>query len=138
MEKLYWQSLENLKEQKENSVLDKKEPIPELILSNAYRIAFSSVLKSLSKSYANRGISCINIAPGPINTDRLKNLVENLDDFASTLPLKRIGRPDEIGEFVLHFNKFVESIKKTIISIILKENHGYDFRNEQICKLCPL
>ena len=29
MEKLYWQSLENLKEQKDNSVLDKKDPIPE-------------------------------------------------------------------------------------------------------------
>jgi len=29
MEKLYWQSLESLKEQRNNSVIDKKEPLPE-------------------------------------------------------------------------------------------------------------
>jgi len=29
MEKLYWQSLENYNEQKNNSVTDKNEPIPE-------------------------------------------------------------------------------------------------------------
>ena len=77
-----------------------KEPIPSLILSNAYRIAFSSVLKSLSKDYASREISCVNIAPGPIKTDRLRNLVDNMDDFANTLPMKRVGSPEEIGKFV--------------------------------------
>ena len=77
-----------------------KEPIPNLILSCAYRTALVSVLKSLTKSYASREISCINIAPGPIKTERLTSLVKNMDDFASTLPMKRPGKPEEIGEFI--------------------------------------
>ena len=77
-----------------------KEPDPKLVLSNAYRIAFSSVLKSLSKHYAAKQISCINIAPGPIKTDRLYSLVENMDEFEKTLPMKRAGMPEEIGRFV--------------------------------------
>ena len=47
-----------------------KEPNPKLIISSAYRAAFSEVFKVLSKEYAQKNISCINIAPGPINTDR--------------------------------------------------------------------
>ncbi len=47
-----------------------KEPNAKLIISSAYRSAFSSVFKSLSKEFAQRQISCINIAPGPIHTDR--------------------------------------------------------------------
>jgi len=49
-----------------------KEPTSKLIISSAYRSAFSNVFKILSKEFANRQISCINIAPGPINTDRTK------------------------------------------------------------------
>jgi 3-oxoacyl-[acyl-carrier protein] reductase len=77
-----------------------KEPIPNLLLSIAYRAAFSSVLKVLSKSYAAKEISCINIAPGPVGTDRLKNLVNDMDEFSSTLPMKRVGKPEEIGKFI--------------------------------------
>ena len=49
-----------------------KEPNSKLIISSAYRAAFSEVLKILSKDYAIQNISCINIAPGLINTDRIK------------------------------------------------------------------
>jgi 3-oxoacyl-[acyl-carrier protein] reductase len=54
----------------------------------------------LSKEYAKRNISCINIAPGPINTDRTKELVENIEEFKKTLPMNRLGEPKEIGDFV--------------------------------------
>jgi 3-oxoacyl-[acyl-carrier protein] reductase len=77
-----------------------KEPNSKLIISSAYRSAFSSVFKILSKEYAKREISCINIAPGPINTDRTKELVDNVDEYAKTLPMKRLGNPEEIGNFV--------------------------------------
>ena len=49
-----------------------KEPNAKLIISSAYRAAFSSVFKILSKEFASRNITMINIAPGPINTDRTK------------------------------------------------------------------
>jgi 3-oxoacyl-[acyl-carrier protein] reductase len=77
-----------------------KEPNSKLIISSAYRAAFSEVFKVLSKEYAQRNISCINIAPGPINTDRTKELIENVKEFEKTLPMKRLGEPDEIGNFV--------------------------------------
>ena len=77
-----------------------KEPNPKLIISSAYRAAFSEVFKILSKDYAQKNISCINIAPGPINTDRTQELIENVKEFEKTLPMKRLGEPEEIGNFV--------------------------------------
>ena len=77
-----------------------KEPNPKLIISSAYRAAFSEVFKVLSKEYAQNNISCINIAPGPINTDRTQELIENVEEFEKTLPMKRLGEPEEIGSFV--------------------------------------
>ncbi len=77
-----------------------KEPNTKLIISSAYRAAFSEVFKILSKEYAQRNISCINIAPGPINTDRTRELIENVEEFKKSLPMKRLGEPEEIGNFV--------------------------------------
>ena len=77
-----------------------KEPNSKLIISSAYRAAFSEVFKVLSKEYAQNNISCINIAPGPINTDRTHELIENVKEFEKTLPMKRLGEPEEIGNFV--------------------------------------
>ncbi len=77
-----------------------KEPNSSLIISSAYRTGFSSVFKVLSKHYAEKNVSCINIAPGPINTDRTRELVDNVEEYAKTLPMKRLGEPKEIGNFV--------------------------------------
>ena len=77
-----------------------KEPNAKLIISSAYRSAFSRVFKNLSKEFAKKQISCINIAPGPIHTDRTKELIDDVDAFAETLPMKRLGKPQEIGDFV--------------------------------------
>ena len=80
-----------------------KEPNVKLVISSAYRAAFAEVFKVLSKEYAEKNISCINIAPGPINTDRTQEFFDNKNDikeFEKTLPMKRLGEPEEIGNFV--------------------------------------
>jgi len=77
-----------------------KEPNEKLIISSAYRSAFASVFKILSKTFAEKNISFINIAPGPINTDRTKELIDNVKEYEKTLPMKRLGEPKEIGDFV--------------------------------------
>jgi len=77
-----------------------KEPNAGLIISSAYRAAFAEVFKVLSKEYAEKNISCVNIAPGPINTDRTQELIKNVKEFEKTLPMKRLGEPEEIGNFV--------------------------------------
>ena len=93
-----------------------KEPNPKLIISSAYRSAFNSVFKILSKNFAKRNISCINIAPGPINTDRTRELVENIEEYQSTLPMKRLGEPTEIGDFV---KSIVENKIKYLSGVVI-------------------
>lgn len=77
-----------------------KEPTPKLIMSAAYRAAFAEVFKILSKDYARKEISCISITPGPINTNRTNELIDDVESFKKTLPMKRLGEPKEIGDFV--------------------------------------
>ena len=93
-----------------------KEPDPKLIISSAYRSAFASVFKILSKSYAEKNISCINIAPGPINTDRTRELIDNIEEYKKTLPMKRLGEPNEIGNFV---KSIVENKIKYLSGVVI-------------------
>ena len=93
-----------------------KEPNSKLIISSAYRAAFSSVFKILSKQFAKRDVSLINIAPGPINTDRTKELVENVEEYADSLPMKRLGKPEEIGNFV---SSIVEKDIKYLSGVVI-------------------
>ena len=48
----------------------------------------------------SKSIKKKNIAPGPIKTKRLLNLVDDMEKFEESLPMKRAGNPDEIGRFV--------------------------------------
>ncbi len=104
-----------------------KEPNPKLVISSAYRSAFSSVLKILSKKFAERNISCVNIAPGPINTDRTRELFDNVKEFEKTLPMKRLGEPEEIGNFV---KSIVENKIKYLSGVVINfdgANSNYVF-----------
>ena len=103
-----------------------KEPNSKLIISSAYRAAFSSVFKILSKEFAERDVSLINIAPGPINTDRTKELVDNVEEYADSLPMKRLGKP-EIGNFV---SSIVEKEIKYLSGVVINfdgSNSNYIF-----------
>jgi len=93
-----------------------KEPNPKLVISSAYRSAFASVFKILSKSFAEKNISCINIAPGLINTDRTKELIGNVREYQKTLPMKRFGEPKEIGDFV---KSIVENKIKYLSGVVI-------------------
>ena len=77
-----------------------KEPRPQLVLSNAYRSAFSNIFKTLSQHFAIKNVTCINIAPGPIHTDSITDVFEDLDKLKKRLPMKRLGKPEEVGNFV--------------------------------------
>ena len=99
-----------------------KEPNPKLILSNSYRIAFTSVLKSVSNLFAARGINCINIAPGPIKTDRLYALVEDISALEEKLPFKRAAEPREIGDFV---KSIVENNIKYLNGVTINFDGGH-------------
>ena len=93
-----------------------KEPNPKLVISSAYRSAFASVFKILSKSFAEKNISCINIAPGLINTDRTKELIDNVEEYQKSLPMRRLGEPKEIGDFV---KSIVENKIKYLSGVVI-------------------
>lgn len=76
------------------------EPKENMILSQTYRIAAWSMLKALTKHFATREVSCINVAMGPVLTDRLLNLTKDLSALEQKLPMKRAGKPEEVGKFV--------------------------------------
>jgi len=93
-----------------------KEPNPKLVISGAYRSAFTSVFKLLSKEFAKKNISCINIAPGPMNTARTRELFENVEEYEKSLPMKRLGEPKEIGNFV---KSIVENDIKYLSGVVI-------------------
>lgn len=77
-----------------------REINPDLVISNSLRIGFWALLKSLTEKLAKKNITTVNIAPGPIDTDRIKNLNKDIKKLIDKLPLKRLGKTDEIGELV--------------------------------------
>ena len=99
-----------------------KEPKDTMSLSVSYRIAFSSILKLLTKQYASREVSCINIAPGPIGTDRLKNLVGDITKLEQRLPMGRVGATEELGLFV---KSIVENDIKYLTGVTINFDGGH-------------
>ena len=86
-----------------------KQPIDNLILSNALRLAVVGMSKTLASQWAKYNITINNIAPGPIYTERIKELSqtraerekityeEALKSWLKDVPMKRFGEPEEIA-----------------------------------------
>ncbi len=86
-----------------------KQPIDNLLLSNAFRAAVIGLVKTLARELAPHGILVNAIAPGYIATDRMVELMEvrartggkTIDEVreATTreVPLARLGRPEEVA-----------------------------------------
>lgn len=89
-----------------------KEPVPGLILSNAIRSGVLGLVKTLANELGSQGIRVVNVAPGRIYTDRLKELDQTNAARQGTtpeavrkqveagIPLGRYGDPAEFGRVV--------------------------------------
>ena len=77
-----------------------REINPKLLISNSLRVGFWSLLKGISYEFSKRNITCLNIAPGPIDTERLRKLNKDIPALVKQLPLQRLGKQDEIGKLV--------------------------------------
>jgi 3-oxoacyl-[acyl-carrier protein] reductase len=76
------------------------EPIPNLVLSNTVRPGVIGWLKTLAREVAADRITVNVIAPGRIDTERLRDLYGDAGPSAADLeaiPAGRLGRPGEIG-----------------------------------------
>ena len=74
-----------------------REPIANLVLSNAFRSAVTATAKTLSAEVGPYGVTVNNLAPGVILTDRARQLYTDLEAAAQQLPVRRLGTPEEFG-----------------------------------------
>jgi 3-oxoacyl-[acyl-carrier protein] reductase len=66
--------------------------------------AVLSMTLGVAREFADRGIRCLSISPGPINTPfqaAAQTAPELVEKFRQDVPMKRFGEPEEIGELVL-------------------------------------
>ncbi len=80
-----------------------KQPIPELVLSNAFRTAVVAALKTLSGEVAKDGVTVNTIATGLVETDRFRSLYatpEKRERAVARIPLGRPATPDEYAPLV--------------------------------------
>jgi 3-oxoacyl-[acyl-carrier protein] reductase len=87
-----------------------KEPLTDLVVSDSVRAGVTVMAKTIATDLAPYGITVNNIAPGPIMTDRLIEILsaraktsgmpvdEQFKLFSETIPLRRMGKPNEIGD----------------------------------------
>jgi 3-oxoacyl-[acyl-carrier protein] reductase len=90
-----------------------KQPVGDLVYSNAVRAAVVGLVKSLSNEFGKDGILVNNVGPGFTATDRLKELAKSRsaasgksekeisDAWASDTALKRLGEPREVAEAIV-------------------------------------
>ena len=90
-----------------------KQPVPDLVLSNAVRTAVVGLVKSLANEFGKDGITVNNVAPGYTATDRLKELAkaraassgktekEFFEMWAGDAALKRVGEPREVADAIV-------------------------------------
>jgi 3-oxoacyl-[acyl-carrier protein] reductase len=79
-----------------------REPIDSLALSNSIRPGIVGWAKSLARELGPKGITVNCIAPGRIDTERIREVYPDgpsADDLAS-IPLRRLGTTREIGAVV--------------------------------------
>jgi 3-oxoacyl-[acyl-carrier protein] reductase len=79
-----------------------REPIPALALSNAVRPGVAGWMKTLAGEIGPDGVTVNTIAPGRINTERLKEVYPQgpTPDDLLPIPLRRLGEPREIADVV--------------------------------------
>jgi len=91
-----------------------RQPIPELVYSNAGRGALMAWLKTTARAVARDGVTVNGVLPGRLETPRVESLdrgraersgrtVEAVRaEYFATIPAGRYGRPDEFGSYVAY------------------------------------
>jgi 3-oxoacyl-[acyl-carrier protein] reductase len=90
-----------------------KQPVSDLVLSNAVRAGVVGLVKSLANEFGKDGILVNNVGPGFTATERLKELAnarasssgkseeEIFAGWAADAPLQRLGEPSEVADTIV-------------------------------------
>jgi len=83
------------------SVSGLRNPNPGLALYAASKAATISLTRSAAMEYADKGVRINAVAPGRVVTEMmLASKIMDMGAVAAGLPLRRMGRPDEVAEAV--------------------------------------
>lgn len=86
-----------------------KQPIENLVLSNAFRAAVAGFAKTLSQEVADKGINVNLIAPGSHDTPAIERIIKKNSEvhhisyqearqkLENNIPMKRLGKPEELA-----------------------------------------
>lgn len=89
-----------------------RRPIPNLVLSNAYRPALAGVIKSLAVELGPDGITANMVSPGRLDTARVRELDAKAAEkrgitpdeartaSEATIPMGRYGQPNDLAQAV--------------------------------------
>jgi len=79
-----------------------REPVDNLVLSNAVRPGVIGWAKTVARELGPRGITVNTIAPGRIDTERLVEVYPTgpTEQDLAAIPLRRLGTPREIGDVI--------------------------------------
>jgi len=84
------------------SVSGLRNPNPGLALYSASKAALVSLTRSAAMEYAEKGVRINAVAPGRVVTDMmLGSKIMDMSAVAAGLPLRRMGRPEEVAEAVV-------------------------------------
>lgn len=72
---------------------------------SASKAGIIGLTKSVAKELAAKNITCNAVAPGVIATDMTKDLIEAQGELVSSIPLGRVGTPDDVAEAVMFLIK---------------------------------
>ena len=90
-----------------------KQPVADLVLSNAVRAAVVGLVKSLANEFGKDGILVNNVGPGFTATDRLRELAKSRSaasgktekeifaGWGADTPLQRLGEPRELADAIV-------------------------------------
>jgi 3-oxoacyl-[acyl-carrier protein] reductase len=90
-----------------------KQPVKGLILSNSLRMAVIGWAKTLSRQFAEQGVTINNIATGLTSTGRVKELAQKrakierreyesvLKEMIGDVPMGRMARPEEVANLAV-------------------------------------
>jgi len=90
-----------------------KQPVADLVYSNAVRAAVVGLVKSLANEFGKDGILVNNVGPGYTATRRLKELAhsrsvasgktekEIFEGWSAEAPLKHLGDPRELADAIV-------------------------------------
>jgi 3-oxoacyl-[acyl-carrier protein] reductase len=89
-----------------------KQPIDDLVISSTLRPGIHALNRMLTNRYASKNILFNAVTPGFIRTKRFEEILavraaqssgtveERADALARTIPVERLGRPEEVGELI--------------------------------------